>query len=1034
MVQESQFVLDFMSSSDSKRFYLGTADFLKDQAVLSMEDREITLFHIAEITFEDKAPRKEALENVISSLQIPGIHFVYLVVGNAFGVRFYFGISRDIQDVLKTEMSIFDIGRHVLEPSLNGNFRGANITLVKPECKESILHTLRNMPYQCCLEGVPGIIEDNEKFQGVDRLADVMLGDEFAFLVLAKPLASEQLAQIEDDLYQMYDALVPFSKRSVQDGNNSNKGMSKGNTQSQGETISNNESITNQKGIGTSISDTTGTSKNRQDSNNKGSSTSTGSSSGSSSSSSNKQESASTGSSTSSTSGTSDSKTTGTSTNEGQSKTKGTSVSTNTGQSINEGTNTSEGSSQSVTMEFANKRIQDWLTYCDEVLFKRLDYAKGKGAFITSIVLLSKEEGSLLKLENTARALFSGESGNKVPLRKIPLKVAGNRAKNFLQFQIPRVLVSTSLSPSERLARGAFSQFFNEESTFLGNWLSTNELSLIAGLPQKEIAGMVLKEEVDFGLNVGEAPLGDDGIHLGSLVQNGTILKCNQVDLNKNHLNKHVFITGVTGSGKTTTCQNILLQSQLPFLVLEPAKTEYRVLREQYPDLLVFTLGKDTVAPFRLNPFEFFPHESITSRVDMLKASIEAAFDMEAAIPQLIESAIYSCYQDCGWNIAKNTNERYENPFADGVYAFPILTDLMAKVETVVEEQGFDARLKNDYIGSIRARLQGLLVGAKGLMLNTRRSIDFKDLLDRAVVLELEEIRSASEKALVMGFVLTNLMEALKAKYLQQSSFKHITLVEEAHRLLSKYMPGDSPSKKQGVETFSDMLAEVRKYGEALMIVDQIPGKLTPEVLKNTNTKIVHKIFAQDDKEAIGNTMVLSDEQKDFLSRLETGRAIVFSQGWPKAVQVQIAQSTNTTSEEIIQDEQLRKTVLNYYCQCYRRGIFPGIEEWREVPSVEEFEEYLQNLGDGKIEAEYRFLQKNLNPSSNFAALLSKAHQAGRLSAIAVRILNVFYRDSVEITLAKRQQLILECITAIAEGRWERDLRMMFQNDMGSNK
>ena len=139
--------------------------------------------------------------------------------------------------------------------------------------------------------------------------------------------------------------------------------------------------------------------------------------------------------------------------------------------------------------------------------------------------------------------------------------------------------------------------------------------------------------------------------------------------------------------------------------------------------------------------------------------------------------------------------------------------------------------------------------------------------------LKIEEIKNGSEKSLIMGFVLTNLCEALKAKYKENRHFKHITLIEEAHRLLAKFTPGDSPNRKQGIETFTDMLAEVRKYGESLIIADQIPNKLTPEILKNTNTKIVHKLFAEDDKEAIGATMSLSSEQKNFLSSLNTGRA-----------------------------------------------------------------------------------------------------------------------------------------------------------------
>ena len=194
----------------------------------------------------------------------------------------------------------------------------------------------------------------------------------------------------------------------------------------------------------------------------------------------------------------------------------------------------------------------------------------------------------------------------------------------------------------------------------------------------------------------------------------------------------------------------------------------------------------------------------------------------------------------------------------------------------IIDKQGFDERLKNDYLGSIRARLQGLLVGAKGMMLNCKRSIDFTDLLNKNVIIELEEIRNGSEKSLIIGFILSNLLVAIKHKFKKEGNKKidHITLVEEAHRLMSKFEPGDNPNKKHAVETFADMLAEIRKYGESIIIADQIPNKLTPEVLKNTNIKIVHRLFAQDDKDVIGSTMSLTEEQRNFLSNLEIGHAV----------------------------------------------------------------------------------------------------------------------------------------------------------------
>ena len=131
------------------------------------------------------------------------------------------------------------------------------------------------------------------------------------------------------------------------------------------------------------------------------------------------------------------------------------------------------------------------------------------------------------------------------------------------------------------------------------------------------------------------------------------------------------------------------------------------------------------------------------------------------------------------------------------------------------------------------------------------------------------------------------------------------------------------------------MLAEVRKYGESLIIADQIPNKLTPEILKNTNTKIVHKLFAEDDKEAIGTTMSLTSEQKNFLSSLNTGRAIVFSQGWDKALQVQIKRTTNTTGDRYVEDYELTDRVIDFY---QRNNIILGLKYLDRKATQEEFE------------------------------------------------------------------------------------------------
>ena len=952
-----------------------------------MEDlSNVVLYHIKEVTFEgeEKSPRREAFENVIGMIQNEGVNFIYLILGNKKGVSFYFGLVKESKYNGELPMPIDEMGNNLLKSAIRGNFRGSKIEEVSPEEMVEIFDRMqtnsnnRNARKYASVIGTPGIneSEDKKSFQGVDRLVDVMQGDDFGLCILAKPLSKRAIKKIEDDLYQIYNSLSTFSKISLQEGENLSKGtsISKGTSDS----VSSGENTTK----GTNYSKTTGTSENtgtsesktagstkgsnysetqtegknwgksegRNDGTSKttGTNSSSGSNSGSSSSGTNQSKGTSQSVTenrgttfsenvgTSSSKGTntgynksenmSKTKGTNTSTGSSQSKTAGTSETTGTNTSTTKGTNNSvsesstTGSSQNVSKDIINKKAADYVKYIDEMLLPIIDYGKSKGLYLTTTFIFADNNSQLEKLGNTIKSLYSGKKGNKNPLEFKILENNDKKIEYFKNFQIPECI-----SYEDENALTLKSQFVENDEVSLGNWYSPNELGLIAGLPEKEVVGLALNEEVEFGLNAKTPDKNGEIISLGNLVQSGNEIDT-KVYLEKSALNKHIFITGVTGTGKTTTCQKLLLESELPFLVIEPAKTEYRILmnNEKTEDILIFTLGNDKVAPFRLNPFEFFEGESITSRVDMLKAAMEASFDMEAAIPQIIESAMYSCYEDYGWNIDTDENEKFDNPYDEGVYSFPTLEDLLNKIEIEVTKHDFDDRLKKDYIGSITARLQGLLVGSKGQMLNSRRSIDFRELIEKKVVLEIEGIKNGTEKSLVMGFILTNLCEALRAKYNKDKHFKHITLIEEAHRLLSKYSAGDSLNKKNSVETFADMLAEVRKYGESLIIADQIPNKMTPEVLKNTNTKIVHKIFAEDDKEAIGNTISLSKEQKDFLSSLPTGRAIVFSQSWTKAVQVQIEQMTNTTSDEIIDEDRLRNRVEDFYIENYKKGIFIG--------------------------------------------------------------------------------------------------------------
>lgn len=899
--KEMSDILRFLSNR-GQHYLTGRQDVICEP-VEPLESKDSILFRVDEITFEEEAPWKQALENVLSAVRIPGINFLYCIMGDEKGVQFYYGLARDVTSdsgIWVRDLEIPEYGQSVLAASLTGNYRGSKISAVSPAEKNKIFSRIKVFadgwnPCVSRIEGVAGSGKDDERFQSVDRLIDVMQGDPFCVLIVARPVHPDAVGELEQILYDAYSAIIPDvtykEHRSKTEGDDhaSNSYREEGKGYVRNTTKNHTEANRN--------TEEQFTRENREKpTNSSGSTDSAGSN-----------------------------KVKNTEINQSDQKREDKSENWTERKTVQE--RKSQGESKTFSWEYQNKYPEEWVKYCDNVLFHRLDYGRGKGIFHSAFYVMSDSLKVQSKLENTVLALYSGKEGNQVPLRALRLKKDDPQRRCITGLQVPSVHFQKRCQQEEIWGRALLSQCIPQTGSFpLSSWMTTNELSMIAGLPRKEVVGLKLREEVEFGLNVDSLDP-KDSISLGKLVKDGNILDKTPVKISRNALDKHLFVAGVTGSGKTTTCQRILLESGLPYMVIEPAKTEYRILRNLtsagIEPPIIFTLGDDVTAPFRFNPLEFQREESISSHVDMVKASIEAAFDMEAAIPQLIESILYYCYEECGWDISTNSNSRFEDPFAPGVFSFPTLEDVLKNIEAVVAEQGFDDRLKNDYIGSIKARLQSLVLGSKGDMLNTKRSIDFDTLLDKNVILELEGIKNGDEKSLIMGFILGAFNEAVRERYMRTGEkHPHILLVEEAHRLLSKYQPGDSPNKKQGVATFTDMLAEIRKYGECLIIADQIPNKLAEDVLKNTNTKIVHRIFAQDDKEAIGNTMALNNDQKRFLSNLNVGRAVVFSDGFGQAVQVQIERRTDTSGSPIKNAELEKSAVaLDYYYNVNPPGV-----------------------------------------------------------------------------------------------------------------
>lgn len=830
-----------------------------------LQARDVCFYQVESLAFDEDYPRREAFENILLTLDDPHFLFVYDLRGDASGVKLYIGVVRNLAaDDETNRLTALDYGM-IIQGAFEGNFGGSRIRRVLgSELSEEILSVTSRGRYEHggAIVGVPSENDEQNEgkgFQGIDRLINSMMGASWRLVIVAQPAERDNLYDWREEIYHAYNAVAPFVKNSVQSSRNA------GTSQTDG----------------TSSSKTDGTNFSRNKSHGGSTSHSSGSSSDSDSNGTNWS--------------------TGENTGESHSRTDGT----------NHSTTTNTGTSQMVGVEVANKSAQELVSYIDDELLPRMKRGFGRGMFRTSVYYMADQASTAHQLRAGLQSLFGGESSSYSQLAACPIDFEAPGAGRLVRLYQNASLRDAHV-PDEILS--LLSRPHKGTEVGLDTWLTADEVSLLAGMPQREIPGLAVTEGVEFGLNTEAA--GD--IVLGTLVQRGRKLKI-PFALTRDVLQKHTFIAGVTGSGKTTTCQKILKEAGVPFLVIEPAKTEYRTLveSETFDDCLVFTVGDESVAPLRFNPFELVRGENLSSHIDMLKATFTSAFEMEASMPQLIEEAIYRCYEEKGWNAdtsrndvickepsyAAGTNDEFSRSFD----AFPTLDDFLAALTSVVQTKHFSERLRDDYIGSLVSRFSNLRKGAKGRMLNTQHSVPFDELLERNVIFELEDLRSAEDKSLLMGLLLARISSEIRKKHAEDAAYRHVTLIEEAHRLLSRVEPGDGGAKRSAVETFADLLAEVRKYGEGLVIVDQIPNKLAPEVIKNTNTKIIHKLFARDDKETVGDAMLMDDKQKAYLSSLEPGEAIVFTEGSAKPVDVAVRRETDTNGEDV-DDAVIRKT------------------------------------------------------------------------------------------------------------------------------
>jgi Helicase HerA-like C-terminal len=457
--------------------------------------------------------------------------------------------------------------------------------------------------------------------------------------------------------------------------------------------------------------------------------------------------------------------------------------------------------------------------------------------------------------------------------------------------------LGTALEP-QPLAAALTAQAVDQQTEAEVPFLATaGVLAALAGLPQAEVPGLRVLGASQFDVT-SETGSGAAGPGIGTPVSLGVILDAQDRPAGEflvplPTLNRHALVTGATGAGKSQTVRHLLAEltrAGLPWLVIEPVKAEYPGMAGRLAGLgpagavTVLNPADSDAIPVSVNPLAPERGYPVQAHIDMVRALFLAAFDAEEPFPQIIAQALQRVYEANGWDVVTGG----PLPGAVAGPAVPTLAQLQRAALEVIGEVGYGKELQADVRGFVDVRLRSLRIGSAGRFFEGGHPADIAGLLRRNVVLCLEDVANDEDKAFLMGTLIIRVVEHLRlaARAGRRPGLRHVIVIEEAHRLLRAGREGRASA--HAVELFAAMLAEIRAYGEGLVIAEQIPSKLVSDVVKNTALKVMHRLPAADDRDLTGAAMNLGDAQSRQVVSLEPGVAAVFADGMDRPIKVRV--------------------------------------------------------------------------------------------------------------------------------------------------
>ena len=543
------------------------------------------------------------------------------------------------------------------------------------------------------------------------------------------------------------------------------------------------------------------------------------------------------------------------------------------------------GKNEGITQSFTNHNISHALKVLEEQM-KRFEKGTAMGMWEFAAYVLSEDQNIANNVAHTYLALTQGEesfmSQSSVNLWRGDLGESSGDAEEIVAYLRELRHPLFGLNPNLLLADSTFNVYPSIVTPTVP--LTGQELAFSLNFPRKSIPGLPILECAEFGRNIAkfdEEDVTNKVLHLGDIfhMYHKEDLP---VNLKQDSLASHVFVTGSTGSGKSNTIYQLLNEGRkngLKFLVVEPAKGEYKHVFGNHDDVSVYGTNPQLTPLLRLNPFSFPKEIHILEHLDRLVEIFNVCWPMYAAMPAVLKKAVEQSYQDCGWNLLDSSN-----PYGR---LYPNFHDIADNIKRIIDSSDYDDENKGAYKGALLTRIESLTNGINGLIFSNDE-LTSEHLFDSNVIVDLSRVGSTETKSLLMGILVLKLQEYRMANGDMNAELKHITVFEEAHNLLKRtsteQMAESANLLGKSVEMLANAIAEMRTYGEGFIIADQAPGLMDLSVIRNTNTKIIMRLPDFSDRDLVGKSANLNDDQIIELAKLPKGVAAVYQNEWIQPV------------------------------------------------------------------------------------------------------------------------------------------------------